>query len=97
MGTVIYNLDKVVREKCEVQLGGVKYEVREPSVSEFALIQRIDFDSELSHEELLRIMCPTVNLDLLTKRQLIMLVQVCFKVMSGENGKKKLLVEDLME
>ncbi|MGL5964168.1 MAG: hypothetical protein ACRCZ2_07235 [Fusobacteriaceae bacterium] len=97
MAVVIYNLDKVERAVYKVKIEGVEYEIKEPSVSDFSLIQQIDFESQDSHIELFKIMIPLLDFSSLTKQQFGLLIEICFKVIKGDGAKKKPTVEDLME
>lgn len=97
MSVILYNLDKVERESFKIKLGGVEHEIKEPTVKDFAKIQQIDFNAVDSHIELFEIMCPTINAEELTKVQMSLLIEICFKLIKGDGGKKKLSVEELIE
>ncbi|MGL5964640.1 MAG: hypothetical protein ACRCZ2_09650 [Fusobacteriaceae bacterium] len=97
MAVIIYNLDKVERATYKVKIEGVEHEIKEPSVSDFSLIQQIDFESQDSHIELFKIMIPSLDFSNLTKQQFGLLIEICFKLIKGDGAKKKLTVEDLME
>ncbi|MGL5970489.1 MAG: hypothetical protein ACRCZL_00585, partial [Cetobacterium sp.] len=68
-----------------------------PTVGMFSVIQQIDFQNENAHTELLAVMCPTVQIDGITKIQLSLLIEICFKLIKGDGTKKQLAVEELME
>ncbi|MGL5716095.1 MAG: hypothetical protein ACRCX2_23970 [Paraclostridium sp.] len=97
MSVTLYNLDKVERESFKIKLGGVEHEIKEPTVKDFAKIQQIDFNAVNSHLELFEIMCPTIDVDKLTKVQMSLLIEICFKLIKGDGGKKRLSVEELIE
>lgn len=97
MAVTIYNLDKLEREIFKIKIKGTDYDISEPTVSEFTKIQQIDFNKDNSHIELFGIMCPDINVDELTKTQLGILIEICFKLIKGDGAKKSLKVEELME
>ncbi|MGL6101414.1 MAG: hypothetical protein ACRC0G_17580, partial [Fusobacteriaceae bacterium] len=72
-------------------------ELKEPTVGMFSIIQQIDFQDENAHTELLAVMCPTIQIDGITKIQLSLLIEICFKLIKGDGTKKQLAVEELME
>ncbi|MGL6024103.1 MAG: hypothetical protein ACRC0F_05750, partial [Cetobacterium sp.] len=75
MAVVMYNLDKVERATYKIVIGGVEHELKEPTVGMFSVIQQIDFQNENAHTELLAVMCPTVQIDGITKIQLSLLIE----------------------
>lgn len=95
MGVTLYNLDKVDRETFKIKVGGVEHDISEPTVKDFALIQQIDFKEPNAQFKLFEIMCPTVCIDDLTKHQMALLTEICYKLISGVDRKKTWEVEEL--
>lgn len=93
----MYNLDKVERATYKIKVGGAEYKIKEPSVSDFSVIQQIDFEANDSHEKLFTVMIPELDFNQLTKQQFSLLIEICFKLIKGDGSKKKLTVEELME
>lgn len=98
--TVLYNLDRVDRDKVKVKIKYVDHEINEPTVEDFIKIQKLDFEgnTDKALEELAGILAPTVKLKELTGQMRGLFFNLCFKVLSGECGiTKKWKLEEIRQ
>lgn len=98
--TVLYNLDRVDRDKAKVKIKYVDYEINEPTVEDLIKIQKLDFikNTDKALEELASILAPKVKIKELTGQMKGLFYKLCFKVLSGECGvTKKWKLEEVIQ
>ncbi|MGL5949937.1 MAG: hypothetical protein ACRCZH_00785 [Cetobacterium sp.] len=105
--TEIYNLDKVDRAVVKAKFDGKEYIIKEPTVSDFVIISKLNLEEIEGQKELVKVLCPELFktsffrkksvYDTLTVTQRNLLIQLVFQVVSGSDDRKKIKLEDLQQ
>ncbi|WP_321328454.1 hypothetical protein [uncultured Ilyobacter sp.] len=99
---IIYDLDKIIREPLKVKMKGQTYDVREPSVRTFGLIQkelekRLETDPIDGQKWLIKLLIPNLSLENITNSELSIIGKICTKVLSDKHLGKITAPEEIVE
>jgi hypothetical protein len=99
---IIYDIDKIIREPLRVKMNGETYEVKEPSVKTFGLIQkeleeRLKADPLEGQKWLIKLLIPELPMEKITNSELSIIGKICTKVLSGKHLGKIPAPEEIME
>jgi CYTH domain-containing protein len=99
---IIYDIDKIIREPLRVKMKGETYEVNEPSVKTFGLIQkeleeRLEANPIEGQKWLIKLLIPDIPLEDITNSELSIIGKICTKVLSGKHLGKIPAPEKIME
>lgn len=100
---IIYDIDKMIRDPLVIKAGGKEYEIEEPTVKVFGLIQkelakRIEADPVEGQNWFISLLIPHLPLENLTSSEMKMVGSICSRVLTGVHQEGKLQApEEIMK
>lgn len=99
---IIYDIDKIIREPIIIKINGEAYEVKEPTVKTFGVIQkeleeRLKEDPVKGQKWLIELLVPTIKIEDITNSEMAIIGKICTKVLSGKHLGKIPTPEEIVE